>query len=158
MGKRAMTSAERAARHRARVKAAVAPEEAKLSAALAADDPPRRPAAAEAMTQRWPPDDLPRPVWQPDGDNPLPTASEAMGMSLRAFPSWFLRIVCDRCGKARMLDQAHATAGQGNMRLRDFIARARHEGCGGRAARVELITGVEGVPSRPVRRIVLRAG
>jgi hypothetical protein len=41
------------------------------------------------------------------------------------------------------------------MRLRDLLARARHEGCGGRAARTELLIGVEGV-SRPVRRIVLR--
>jgi hypothetical protein len=57
-----------------------------------------------------------------------------------------------------MLNQAHASAGQGNLRLRDFIARARHEGCGGRALKAELMTGAEGVSSRPVRRIVLRAG
>jgi hypothetical protein len=30
--------------------------------------------------------------------------------------------------------------------------------CGGRAGRVELLTGIEGVSSRPVRRIVLREG
>jgi hypothetical protein len=34
----------------------------------------------------------------------------------------------------------------------------RHEGCGGRPARVELLTGIGGVSSRPVRRIVLRTG
>jgi hypothetical protein len=34
----------------------------------------------------------------------------------------------------------------------------RHDGCGGRAARVEMITGIEGVNSRPVRRIVPRDG
>jgi hypothetical protein len=48
-------------------------------------------------------------------------------MSLRAFPSWFLRIVCDRCGKGRMLNEAHVSAAQRNMWLHDFIARARHE-------------------------------
>jgi hypothetical protein len=42
--------------------------------------------------------------------------------------------------------------------LRVFIARMRHEGCGGRAGRVELLTGIDGVGSQRVRRIVLRAG
>jgi hypothetical protein len=33
------------------------------------------------------------------------------------------------------------------------------QGCGGgRTAKAELMTGVDGVSSRPVRRIVLRAG
>ena len=35
------------------------------------------------------------------------------------------------------------------------IKRMRHDGCGGRAGRAELITGIEGITSRPVRRIVL---
>ena len=35
------------------------------------------------------------------------------------------------------------------------ISRMRHDGCGGRAGKVELLTGIEGVSSRPVRRIVL---
>ena len=35
--------------------------------------------------------------------------------------------------------------------------RGRHDGCGGRAGRVELATG-DGVTSRPVRKIVLVAG
>ena len=39
--------------------------------------------------------------------------------------------------------------------IRDIIARMRHDGCGGRAGRVELLTGTEGANSRPVRRIVL---
>ena len=26
---------------------------------------------------------------------------------MRAFPSWFLRITCDRCGKDRMLNEVH---------------------------------------------------
>jgi hypothetical protein len=37
-------------------------------------------------------------------------------------------------------------------------AEMRHDGCGGRPGRVELLTGTEGVSSRPVRRIVLREG
>ena len=43
------------------------------------------------------------------------------------------------------------------MPIRDFLARMRHDGCGGRAAKAELLTGVEGVNRRPVRKIVLRA-
>ena len=39
--------------------------------------------------------------------------------------------------------------------LRDTLARMRHDGCGGLAAKAELLTGIEGVSSRPVRRIVL---
>jgi hypothetical protein len=34
------------------------------------------------------------------------------------------------------------------MQLREIIKRMRHDGCGGRAGKVELLTGVEGV-SRP---------
>ena len=41
------------------------------------------------------------------------------------------------------------------MPIRDLIARMRHDGCGGRAGQVELLTGIEGASSRPVRRIVL---
>ena len=44
------------------------------------------------------------------------------------------------------------------MLIRDIIARMRHDGCGGRAGRVELLTGIEAASSRPVRQIVLRAG
>jgi hypothetical protein len=44
------------------------------------------------------------------------------------------------------------------MPIHDIIERMRHDGCGGRAGRVELLTGIEGVSSRPVRKIVLREG
>ena len=40
--------------------------------------------------------------------------------------------------------------------LRDIIEKMRHDGCGGRAGRAELITGIEGVSSWSVRRILLR--
>jgi hypothetical protein len=48
-----------------------------------------------------------------------------------------------------MLNQAQVSAGQRNMRLRDLLARAPHAGYGGRALKAELMTGVDGVSSRP---------
>jgi hypothetical protein len=55
-----------------------------------------------------------------------------------------------------MVNQVHA--GQSDLPLRDILERMRHDGCGGRAGKAELLTGIEGVSSRPVRRIVLREG
>ena len=40
--------------------------------------------------------------------------------------------------------------------LRDILDRMRHDGCGGLAGKAELMTGIEAVSLRPVRRIVLR--
>jgi hypothetical protein len=45
---------------------------------------------------------------------------------------------------------------RGDMRIRALLDRMRHDGCGGRAGKAELLTDIEGVSSRPVRRIVLR--
>jgi hypothetical protein len=45
-----------------------------------------------------------------------------------------------------------------DMLIRDIIAKLRHDGCGGLAGKAELLSGIEGVSSRPVRRIVLREG
>ena len=56
----------------------------------------------------------------------------------------------------RMFSETHSA--QGDMLIRDIIARMRHDGCGGRAGKVELLTGIEGASSRPVRRIVLTGG
>ena len=56
-----------------------------------------------------------------------------------------MRITCDHCGKDRMPNEAHTR--QGIMLIRDVIARMRHDGCGGRAGRVELLTGIKGVPA-----------
>jgi hypothetical protein len=53
-----------------------------------------------------------------------------------------------------MLSETHAP--RSDLPLREIIARMRHDGCGGRAGKVELLTGIDGA-SRPVRRIVLRA-
>ena len=73
------------------------------------------------------------------------------------FPSWFMLIICDRCGKDRMLSPRH-TQPQRDTLIRDIIKRMRHDGCGGRPGKVELLTGIEGASSRPVRRIVLIEG
>ena len=99
----------------------------------------------------------PRRHWRSYGNEPLPTGPEALGEPLAAFPSWFLRIECDRCGKVQMVNEAHAARWR-DRSLRDIIARMRHDGCGGRAGKAELLTGIEGASSRPVRRIVLIGG
>jgi hypothetical protein len=109
----------------------------------------RRPVTARPVPARH---------WRSYGTDPLPAAAEALDLPLAAFPSWFLRISCDRCGKDRMLNEAHASEHQRNTPIRVLLHRMRHEGCGGRPGRVELLTGIDGVSSRPVRRIVLRGG
>jgi len=73
---------------------------------------------------------------------------------LRAFPSWFSHIVCDRCGKVQLINEIHMP--RRHLPLRTIIDRMRHDGCGGRPAKVELLNGVESASSGPVRRIVLR--
>ena len=72
-------------------------------------------------------------------------------------PSWSLRIECDRCGQERMISETHIPVPAVTL-LRDILDRMRHDGCGGRAGKVELLTGIEGGSSRPVRRIVLPEG
>jgi hypothetical protein len=91
--------------------------------------------------------------WRSYGDAPLPTPAEALDEPFSAFPSWFLQITCDRCGKDRMLSETYTP--QRDMLIRDIIKLMRHAGCGGRASKVELISGIEGASSRPVRRILL---
>jgi hypothetical protein len=54
-----------------------------------------------------------------------------------------------------MVNESHAR--WRDSRLSEILAKMRHDGCGGRALKAELLSGVEGVSSRPVRRIVLRA-
>ena len=95
----------------------------------------------------------PERYWRSYGNDPLPAGSEAMDQPFAAFPSWLLRVTCDRCGKDRMFAETHFK--QRDMALREIINRMRHDGCGGRAGRVELATGIDGVTSRPVRKIVL---
>ena len=92
--------------------------------------------------------------WRSYGNDPLPSPAEALNEPLRAFPSWFLRIECDRCHKVQWINQVHMPRSE--QPLRTLLARMRHEGCGGRAAKAELRTGTEAASSGPVRRIVLR--
>jgi hypothetical protein len=100
----------------------------------------------------------PQRHWRSYGTETLPPPQEALQQPLRAFPSWFLRIECDRCGKTVMHNETHMTDRQRGIVLRVLLSRMRHDGCGGRPARAELLTGIEGVSSRPVRRIVLIGG
>jgi hypothetical protein len=53
-----------------------------------------------------------------------------------------------------MISETHMAHGE--MLIRDIIERMRRDGCGGRPGRVELLIGIEGASSRPVRRIVVR--
>jgi len=68
------------------------------------------------------------------------TSTEALDEPFSAFPPWFLRIECDRCGKVQMVDEAHMQ--RGAMPIRDIIVRLPHDGCGGRAGQAELLTGI----------------
>jgi hypothetical protein len=53
--------------------------------------------------------------------------------------------------------EAHA-AQQRDMLIPDILAKMRHDGCGRRPGRVELLTGIEGASRRPVRKIVVLDG
>ena len=50
---------------------------------------------------------IPKRHWRSYGDEPLPTGREALDEPFAPFPSWFLRIKCDRCGKDRIFNEAH---------------------------------------------------
>jgi hypothetical protein len=95
--------------------------------------------------------------WRSYGTDPLPSPAQAHQQPLAAFPSWFLRLTCDRCGKDRMLNETHATRWR-DRTLSGILKRMRHDGCGGLPGRAELLTGIEGASSRPVRRIVAIEG
>jgi hypothetical protein len=58
--------------------------------------------------------------------------------------SYAERGVCIACGRRR------------EVPLPAFLAQLGYEGCGGLPAQAELLTGIQGVSSQPVRRIVLR--
>jgi hypothetical protein len=92
--------------------------------------------------------------WRSYGSDALPTPHEALGEPLRAFPWWFLRVECDRCGKPVMVNESHAP--WRDRTLAEILTLMRHDGCGGLPAKAELLSGIEGVSSRAVRRIVLR--
>ena len=52
---------------------------------------------------------VPKRRWWSSGTDPLPTPQEALLQPIRAFPSWILRIECDRCGKVVMHNEVHMT-------------------------------------------------
>jgi hypothetical protein len=56
------------------------------------------------------------------------------------------------------LNEAHVSDAQRNMPLRDPVTPCGNDGCGGQAARAKLLTGIDGVSGRPVRKIILLAG
>jgi hypothetical protein len=61
------------------------------------------------------------------GTEPLPPA-EATQQSFSAFPSWFLRIECDRCGTATLHKESHAP--WRDRLLSDVLKQMRHGSCG----------------------------
>ena len=63
---------------------------------------------------------VPRRHWRSYGNDPLPSGIEALDEPFAAFPSWFLRIECDRCGKVQMIAETHMAHGE--MLIRDIIA------------------------------------
>jgi hypothetical protein len=95
----------------------------------------------------------PQRHWRSYGTEPLPSVQDALQLPFRALPSWFMRITCDRCGKDRLVNEAHAPWRARTMR--DILRIMRHGAVAGWRARPELLTGIDGVSSRPVRRIVL---
>ena len=50
-----------------------------------------------------------------------------------------------------MLNEVHTPERQRAMPIRDLVTHMRHDGCGGRAVRAELLAGIEAASSRPVR-------
>ena len=64
----------------------------------------------------------PRLSWRSYRTDPLPAPAEALPEPFRAFPSWFLRIECDRCGKVRMVNESHAK--RRDRTLRDVLHRS----------------------------------
>ena len=99
---------------------------------------------------------IPKRHWRSNGNDPLPTGKQALDEPFAAFPSWFLRVTCERCGQERLFNEAHSA--QRALPIRTILDRMRHDGCGGRPGKAQLITGIEGASARPVRRITLREG
>jgi hypothetical protein len=106
-----------------------------------------------AMTARRRP--VPKRHSRSYGEAPVPSGAETLDEPFSAFPSWFMRITCDRCGKDRMVNEAHTA--HRDLPIRAILDWMRHDGCGGRAGKAELLTGIEGASSRPVRKIALPA-
>jgi hypothetical protein len=66
---------------------------------------------------------VPARHWRTYGDDQLPSGKQALSEPFRAFPSWFLRITCDRCGKTTMLNEAHTNERRDPRPARPCTAR-----------------------------------
>jgi hypothetical protein len=56
-----------------------------------------------------------------------------------------------------MINESHAATKLRGRPLSEILARMRHDGCGGLPGKAELLSGIEGASSRPVRKIALMA-
>ena len=90
---------------------------------------------------------IPTRHWRTYGDYPLPTGAEALDEPFNAFPSWFLRITCDRCGKVQMVNQVHYA--RPTMLIREILAKGvsskwGYDDTGGTVGRVDSRPGERG--------------
>jgi hypothetical protein len=53
----------------------------------------------------------PARFWKSYGDDLLPSPAEALAAPLSAFPSWFIRMECERCGRERYATEVHLRTG-----------------------------------------------
>jgi hypothetical protein len=109
---------------------------------MAIDNRPADPRAALAEATATPP-------YRPAG-KPWPSRSRRSRRGSCGLPA---------TAAARTVWSARVTQQRGGDRaLRDILKRMRHDGCGGLPGRAELLTGIEGASSRPVRKNGLMGG
>ena len=77
---------------------------------------------------------VPQCHWRSYGAEPLPPPQEALNQPFRAFPSWFLRIECDRCAKATMINEAHTGQRRAGGAADRHRRRVQQAGAADRAA------------------------
>jgi predicted nucleic-acid-binding Zn-ribbon protein len=68
---------------------------------------------------------IPSRHWRTYGNNYL-TGTEALDEPFAAFPSWFMRVTCERCGHERMFNESHSA--QRWMLISTILDRMRHDG------------------------------
>ena len=105
------------------------------------------------MTARRP---VPKRHWRSYGDDQLPTGAEALDEPFARSPRG--SCASPATAAARTGWSTRRTPRSATCRSVPSSTEMRHDGCGGRAGRVELLTGIEGASSRPVRKIMLIEG
>ena len=75
---------------------------------------------------------VPQRHWRTHGNDPLPTPAEALAEPFAAFPRWFLRITCDRCGQQRMFSETRSA--QRDMLINSTWRRENSDASGGQPA------------------------